>query len=37
MLLKAKKIHTHFKAAIYDSDERAGDIKAPLNLSDAAL
>lgn len=28
---------THFKAAIYNSDEGTGDIEAPLDLSDAAL
>lgn len=29
--------HTHFKTAIYDTNEGAGDIKAPLNLGDGAL
>lgn len=29
--------HTHFKAAIYNSNEGAGDIKAPFNLCDGAL
>lgn len=28
---------THLKAAINDPDERAGDVEAPLNLSDGAL
>lgn len=32
-----RRPHTHFKAAVYHSDEGAGDIKAPLDLSDAAL
>lgn len=30
-------MHTHFKAAIDGSCEGAGDIKAPLNLSDGAF
>lgn len=28
---------THFKAAIYDTDEGAGDVEAPLDLCDGAL
>ena len=28
---------THFKAAVDDSDEGAGDVEAPLDLSDGAL
>lgn len=30
-------MHTHFKAAVDDSDEGTGDVEAPLDLSDAAL
>ncbi len=29
--------HTHFKTAIYNSNEGAGNIKASLNLGDGAL
>lgn len=32
-----KTAHTHFKTAIDDSNERTGDIKAALDLSDGAL
>lgn len=37
LIIAGGRKRTHFKAAIEDSGEGAGDIEAPLDLSDAAL